>query len=66
MRGDTDFDFPFKRIVNPFQSDETAIWIGILSLVLILLDYSIGKKLTVVIPSKTPVKMITTKNIISF
>ncbi|MDH5783185.1 MAG: hypothetical protein OEZ35_05930 [Candidatus Bathyarchaeota archaeon] len=45
MHGDINFGFPFIRIANPFQSNETAIWIGILSLALILPAYFIGTKI---------------------
>ncbi|MFB0567028.1 MAG: hypothetical protein ACETVM_00380 [Candidatus Bathyarchaeia archaeon] len=45
MHGDINFGFPFIRIANSFQSNETAIWIGILSLALILPAYFIGTKI---------------------
>ena len=45
MHGDVNFGFPFMLIANPFRNSELAIWIGILSLVLILPAYFIGTKI---------------------
>jgi hypothetical protein len=45
MHHDINFGFPFVRIINPFINDRATVWIGILSLVLILPAYFIGKKI---------------------
>lgn len=45
MHGDINFGFPFMHITNPFINSEAAIWIGILSLVLILPAYFIGTRI---------------------
>lgn len=45
MHGDINFGFPFTHIANPFMNIEVAIWIGILSFILILPAYFIGTKI---------------------
>jgi len=45
MHEDINFSFPFIQIANLFQSNARAIWIGILSLALILPAYFIGTKI---------------------
>ena len=45
MHGDVNFGFPFTRIANPFINSQVAIWIGILSLTLIIPAYFIGTQI---------------------
>ena len=45
MHRDINFGFPFMHIDNPFINSEVAIWIGILSFVLILPAYFIGTRI---------------------
>ncbi len=45
MHGDINLGFPFTLMANPFINSQVAIWIGILSLVLILPAYFIGTKI---------------------
>jgi hypothetical protein len=45
MYSDVNFGFPFTGISNPLRSSQSAIWIGILSLVLIVPAYFVGKRI---------------------
>jgi len=44
MHHDVNLGFPFVGVANPFVSVRAMVWIGVLSLVLILPAYFIGKK----------------------
>lgn len=45
MYSDVNFGFPFTRVSNPLRSSQSAIWIGILSLILIVPAYFVGKRI---------------------
>lgn len=45
MHRDINFGFPFVRVANPFISMRATVWVGILSFILILPAYFIGRKI---------------------
>jgi hypothetical protein len=45
MHGDINLGFPFVLVANPFKSGQATVWIGVLSFVMILPAYLIGRKI---------------------
>jgi hypothetical protein len=45
MHHDINFGFPFVRVANPFVNSQAMVWIGVLSFILILPAYFVGRRI---------------------